>query len=144
MQLRHQEGAADPGRQTHQHGIDLQQGFDDQRLGFGRWHDRFRLQGKRIQVGLFDLPTPPMVDQQPLGDGVQVGSGLANGSHVLILAEHAHEGILRQVSRTLIAAQLPTQPAIEPAVMIGVETVQHLLPKHAFSCHAASHERSRR
>ena len=85
-----------------------------------------------------------MVDQQALGDGMQVGSGFADGAHVLILGHHPHEGVLREVGRPLITAQLAPQPAVKPAVMLGIEPMQHLLSNHTFSCQAASHERCKR
>src|SRR5690606_27502317 len=87
------------------------------------------------EIGLFHLAAAPVVDQQPLGDGMQVGPGLADGGHVLILAQQPDESVLRQVGSVLAATQLAPQPAIQPALMLDIEPLYVLLPDKTVGCH---------
>jgi len=61
-----------------------------------------------------------MVEQHALRHGGEQGARLARGDGV-ITVEQAQERILRHVGRAGRAAQLLAQPALQPAVVVGIQ-----------------------
>lgn len=127
FQLGQQERLAHFRGQAVQKGIDLVQGFQDQGALFGRGGVRRRQAGQGLEVGPFERAAPVVVDDQSAGDGQQVGARLAQRGEFGAVAQHAHEGVLRQVGGVVGIIQLLAQPALQPAVMFAVQRVDGVL-----------------
>jgi hypothetical protein len=122
VKLREQEGLAHRGRQPVEQARDVLERFEDQQPLFRRRGERHGLRAQRIKVGLLQCLAPPVVGDQPVGDGRQIGPGFA---HIggLALGKHPHEGVLRQVGGVEGIAQLAPQPRLQPAVVVAVQNI---------------------
>ena len=75
---------------------------------------------QHIAVSLFELLAAVMVEQYALRHSSQKGTRFARGDGFLAV-EQAHEGVLRHIGRAGRAAEFFTQPALQPAVVVGIQ-----------------------
>ncbi|MNT14357.1 hypothetical protein D3C71_403190 [compost metagenome] len=75
---------------------------------------------QHVEISLFQFLAAVMVEQHALGDGGKKGARFARGDGVFAV-EQAHEGVLRHIGRACRAAQLLAQPALQPAVVVGIQ-----------------------
>ncbi len=77
-------------------------------------------QGQGFEVGLLQGTSAKQIDQQAPGNARQVGPRLTD-LHCVARLEHPHEGVLGQVGGIEGVAQALAQPALQPAMVMGVE-----------------------
>ena len=123
VELRQQEGLANPGRQAIEQGIDFQQGFQQQVTRLGAWQQVFGEIRQAFQVRPLQRLAAQVVDHQAFGDGGQIGPRLADIGKIPA-GENAQEGVMGQVGRIECAAQALLQAQAQPAVVLAVELMR--------------------
>ena len=61
-----------------------------------------------------------MVEQHALRHGGEESARLARGDGVFAV-EQAHEGVMRHIGRARRAAEFLAQPALQPAMVVGIQ-----------------------
>ncbi len=105
---------------------DLTERFDDQRAFLGRGRERFGRVRQRFQPCLFDLLAPPVVIEHTLRDGREQRARFA-GVDGFVAREQPQKRVVREVARAMRAAELASQPASQPGVMLDVERLHFVM-----------------
>jgi hypothetical protein len=82
------------------------------------------LRSQRGQVGALQIRALPVVDQQGVRDGAEVGARQAQLGRIDATAEQAQEGVLGQVGSAVGVVGAAAQPAQQPAMVFAVEPRQ--------------------
>ena len=124
IELAVEEGGLDDCRQAIEHLVNGQQGFDQEQLLFGRRGDLFGQQGQAFEVGMFQLTAAVAVEDQPSGDGREVGAWLPDAVRIDPRPEHLAERFGRSVFGIGAIAQAPVDVLEQPAVMVAEKEAQ--------------------
>jgi len=85
---------------------------------------RLQLCGQRGQIGALQVRALPVIDQQRVRDGAEIGAGQAQFGRIDAPAEQAQEGVLGQVGGAVGVVGAAAQPAQQPAMVFAVEPRQ--------------------
>ncbi|KAG1253708.1 hypothetical protein G6F65_017350 [Rhizopus arrhizus] len=119
-----QEGAPRSLGQAGQHVGDGMQQLQCLRAFLRRRVHRLRLRGQRGQIGTLQVGALPVVDQQRVRDGAEVGTRQAQLGRIDATAEQAQEGVLGQVGSAIGVVGAAAQPAQQPTMVFAVEPRQ--------------------
>lgn len=118
--LGQQERTLDLDGQAIEQLVQFDQGLqDDCAFFFRRCHVLGHLR-QGVEVGALKVLAAVEVEQYALGDRGEERTGLDQRG-CFPRSEHAHEGVLGQVGGAFRAAELASQPAGEPVVMVVVQ-----------------------